>query len=406
MVKIERTLTGVARGHLARERQMLFLTGPRQVGKTTCARMALGGHRERAYLSGDNADDRELLLQGPTALATRLGLDRLRDEPVACALDELHKYARWKDLLKGFFDTYERQVRLVVTGSARLDVFRSGGDSLMGRYFPYRLHPLSVAELVDPAPPEAAAPRPPRALDDEAFDALERFGGFPEPFVRGEQRFWNRWRRLRTEQLLREDLRDLTRIQEVAQVEVLAEVLRRQAGGLVSLTSLANAVAVSIDTVRRWIGTLEALYYCFSIRPWIRNVTRSLRKEPKLYLWDWSLVDDPGARAENQVAAALLKATQLWTDLGFGTFALHFLRDKEQREVDFLVSRDDQPWFLVEVKRTGGAPLSPHLARFQSQTGAPHAFQVAWDLPFVARDAFELTTPVIVPARTFLSQLV
>jgi len=268
------------------------------------------------------------------------------------------------------------------------------------------VHPLSVAELVDPRLRNEPLEREPRDLGAAGLEALERWGGFPEPFVKAEPRFWNRWQRLRAEQLLREDLRDLTRIQELGQVTTLAEVLRRQAGGLVSYTSLANAVAASVDSVRRWVGVLESLYFTFTVRPWVRNVARSLRKEPKLYLWDWSRVDDPGARAENLVAAALLKAVHFWTDHGLGDFGLYFVRDKEKREVDFLVARDDRPWFLVEVKRSGAARLSPSLERFQAATGAAHAFQVVLDAPFVERDCFETTRPVIVPARTFLSQLV
>ncbi len=403
---LERLYENAAAAHLAVERQMLFLSGPRQVGKTTAVRRLAGSSSDATYLTWDNPDHRRVLLAGVEAIAAQAGLERLLPEPALCVFDEIHKYRHWKDLLKGFFDTWEDAVRVVVTGSARLDVFRSGGDSLMGRYFSYRLHPLSVAELVSPTLLDAPLNREPRALDDERFAALERFGGFPEPFVRADTRFWNRWQRLRAEQALREDVRDLTRVQEIAQVATLAEVLRRQAGGLVNLTSLANAVGASVDSVRRWLSLLEALYVVFTLRPWVPNVARSLRKEPKVYPWDWSRVDDPGARAECLVASALLKAVHFWTDHGFGTFDLHFLRDKEKREVDFVVSRDDRPWFLVEVKRSGNAALSPHLARFQQALGADYAFQAALDLPFVERDCFEATRPVIVPARTLLAQLV
>lgn len=403
---IRRVYEAAASAHLATERQMLFLSGPRQVGKTTVVRQLAATASDSTYLTWDNADHRRVLLAGAGAIASHAGLDRMLAEPPLCVFDEIHKYSRWKDLLKGVFDTWERAVRIVVTGSARLDVFRRGGDSLAGRYFPYRLHPFSLAELLAPALRDAPLNREPRAIEDDQFEALERFGGFPEPFVRAEARFWNRWQRLRVEQLLLEDVRDLTRVQEASQVTTLAEVLRHQPGGLVSYTSLANAVASSVDSARRWLKVLEALYVVFTVRPWVPNVARSLRKEPKAYLWDWSRVDDPGMRAENLVASALLKAVHFWTDHGFGAFDLHFIRDKEKREVDFLVSRDAKPWFLVEVKRSGNAPLSPHLARFQEALQAEHAFQVAFDLPFVERDCFEETRPIIVPARTFLAQLV
>jgi len=392
--------------HFGDARQMLFLSGPRQVGKTTSARHVAGALGDAVYLNWDNADHRRTILAGPDAIARAAGLDHLRDEPPTLVMDEIHKLQLWKDLLKGLFDTYGDRVRIVVTGSARMEVFRKGGDSLMGRYFPYRMHPLSVAELATPGLPN----EPPRTdfapVEDGTLDRLLRFSGYPEPFLRAEARFHTRWRRLRSQQLLREDVRDLTRVQELGRLEVLATLIRERAGQLVSYTSLANQIGVTIDTVRRWLEILGALYYCFPVRPWWRNVARALRKEPKYYLWDWSVLRDPGARYENLVASALLKAVHFWTDHGYGDFDLHFLRDKQKREVDFLVTRDNEPWFLVEAKATGRARLSPALAHFQDQLAAPHAFQVALDLPPIRRDCFTVNAPVIVPARTFLAQLV
>jgi len=388
---------------------MALMSGPRQVGKTTIAldlcRRTTSDGEPGIYLNWDNQDHRARILAGPREVAAAAGLERLRATAPLCAFDELHKYRRWRDFLKGLFDTHERELRILVTGSARLDVFKRGGDSLMGRYFPYTLHPLSVAELVGPDEIDGTIVRPPRSMEADLWEALNRFGGFPEPLSKAEQRFHTRWRGLRTQQLFREDVRDLTRVQEIGQLEHLADVLRAQVGQLTSYTTLARAVRVSLDTVRRWIAILEALYWCFAVRPWHANVARALRKEPKFFLWDWSLVEDAGARAENLVASALLKAVHAWTEGGRGEFALHFLRDKDKREVDFLVTRDRVPWFLVEVKRGGREPLSPSLAHFQAQTGAAHAFQVAMDLPFVERDCFERTEPVIVPARTLLAQL-
>ena len=275
----------------------------------------------------------------------------------------------------------------------------------MGRYFPHTLHPVSVAECAESGATDSIIRKPSR-IDGAKWDALWRFGGFPEPFLKAEQRFYNRWRKLRAEQLFREDIRDLTRIHELGQMEVLAELLRRHAGQLTSHSYLARTVRVSVDTVRRWIAVLEALYYCFTVRPWHHNVARALRKEPKYYLWDWSQIDSPGARAENLVAGALLKAVNRWSETGCGDFDLHFIRDKQKREVDFLVCRDLQPWFLVEVKSGNMAKLADSLRYFQQQTQAPHAFQLAIDAEFVGRDCFEQSRPVIVPGKTFLSQLV
>jgi predicted AAA+ superfamily ATPase len=384
---------------------MLFLSGPRQVGKTTAAKGLAEQFVNSHYYNWDNQSHREVIINGPAAIAGEVGLDRLQADLPFCAFDELHKYQHWRDFLKGFFDEYEDRVRVLVTGSASLATFRRGGDSLMGRYFPYTLHPVSVAECTDTGTDQLITAEP-KPIDKDQWRALWRFGGFPEPFLKSNQRFYNRWRTLRTEQLLKEDLRDLTRIQELGQVEMLAELLRTQVGQLTSYSYLAKSVRVSVDTVRRWIATLESLFYCFTVKPWHRNVARALRKEPKYYLWDWSQVDDQGARAENLVASALLKAVHWWTETGQGNFGLHFIRDKQKREVDFLLTRDQQPWILLEVKSSEKAELSASLNYFQQQTRAEHAFQLAMDAGFVERNCFEHHAPIIVPARTLLAQLV
>lgn len=385
--------------HLARHRQMAFVSGPRQVGKTTLCR-SLGS----AYLDWDNADHRAILLAGPAAVAEHAGLRQLSGRPPVLALDELHKYRKWKGLLKGFFDTYSEQCRVLVTGSSKLQVYRRGGDSLMGRYFLYRMHPITLAEIVAPAPPGENLIRPPVSVPDADAAALLEHGGFPEPFLKRDPAFTRRWQGLRHEQLLREDVRDLTRIQELGQLEILARLLVERSGSQLVYGNLSREINVTIETVKRWIDTLSSLHYCFLIRPWFRNVSRSLRKEPKVFLRDWSVVEDPGARAETFVACHLLKAVEGWTDLGLGRFDLHYLRDKEKRETDFLVVRDRRPWFLVEVKRNDTA-LSPALSYFQKAVGAAHAFQAVLDLPDVQADCFSRRDPVVVPARTLLSQL-
>lgn len=392
--------------HFRDERKMLFLMGPRQVGKTTTSRDVAQLRPRSLYLNWDNLDHQRQIVSGPSELARALQLEVLAEDRPLLILDELHKYPRWRSLLKGFYDTHGEATDVLVTGSARLSAFHPSGESLMGRYFSYRMHPLSVAELARPEIGEAPGERPPAAIDNELFDALERFGGFPEPLSRASDRFALRWRRLRHQQLFREELRDLTRIQELGKVQTLAQLVVLRAGQLVTYSSLADALDASIDSVKRWLSVLESLYFHFPVRPWFRNVTRSLRKEPKFYLWDWSLIEDPGRRFENMVACALLKAVHLWTDHGLGEFGLHFLRDKEKREVDCLVSRDGEPWLLVEAKLSGRGGLSPGLLHFQRQLQAGIAVQAARDLPHVERSCFDLDRPTVVPARTFLSQLV
>jgi len=384
--------------HLAAHRQMDFVSGPRQVGKTTTCR-AQGS----MYLDWDNEDHRELILSGPAAVARHAGLDRLTERQPVLVLDELHKYRRWRHFLKGFFDTYGERVRLIVTGSSRLDLYRRGGESLMGRYFPIRMHPLSVGELADPSVPQQAI-RPPTPIKIEDWQALLDHGGFPEPFIKRSPRFTTRWRGLRRTQLLREDIRDLTRIQELDQLEILERMLASRSGEQLVYSSLARSVRVSENTIRAWIGTLCALHHGFLLRPWYSSVSRALRKEPKWFLRDWSGIEDAGKRFETLCACHLLKAVQGWTDLGLGQHELCYIRTKEGREVDFVVVREGKPWFLVEVK-SAEARLSPTLGHFQAQTGARHALQVVGSAEFVGVDAFTREEPVIVPATTFLSQL-
>ncbi|MBN1346802.1 MAG: ATP-binding protein, partial [Phycisphaerae bacterium] len=313
---------------------MAFVAGPRQVGKTTSCRQ-----QGDVYLDWDNQDHREIILRGPAAVATYAGLDRARARPVVIVMDELHKYRRWKLFLKGFFDTYESRARIIVTGSSRLDVYRRGGDSLMGRYFLFRMHPLSVGELVRTDVPGTIV-RKPLPLAQAQWKALWEHGGYPEPFLRRDTRFSRQWRDLRRAQILRDEVRDLTRIQELDQLEMLGRLLAERSGEQIVYSSLAKAIRVSENTVRQWISTLSSLYYGFLVRPWHRNVARALRKEPKWFLRDWSSIEDIGTRAETFLACHLLKAVEGWTDLGLGAFELRYVRDKQQREVDFLVVRD------------------------------------------------------------------
>ncbi len=387
--------------HLATNRQMAFVTGPRQVGKTTTCR-----NHAHSYANWDNVDDREQILAGPAKLADRLRLDRLAEAAPVALFDELHKYPRWKQFLKGFFDTYADRLRIIVTGSSRLDVMRRGGDSLMGRYFRYRMHPFSVAEtLHQDIPDPKRIVRPPQEVSAADFEALWRHGGFPEPFLRRNDRFSRRWQSLRLEQLVREDIRDLTQIQQLDQLESLVHLLAGRSAHQIVYGNLAQTVRVSVDTVRRWIDVLRHLHLGFLVRPWFKSVARSLRKEPKWFLRDWASIADPGDKAETFVACHLLKAVEGWNDLGLGSFELGYLRDKQGREVDFVVARDGKPWFLIEVKQQD-ASLSKALGYYQEQLNAPLAFQVVLDADYVRADCFARPRgPLVVPAKTFLSQV-
>jgi uncharacterized protein len=406
-MNVDRIYDRLLRDHLDSERQIAMVTGPRQVGKTTSSRTAAGDHR---YYTWDRQSDRILMTRGPDAVAADLHLDRVRDSPVRIVFDEIHKNPRWRTFLKGFHDVYADDTKTIVTGSARLGFFRRSGDSLMGRYFLYRMHPVSLGELTQIRSMNTLKLDqlicPPQRIGDTAWNDLVTFGGYPEPFLKNDTRFYNRWCRLRRELLFREDVRELTRVEETGRIEVLGTLLEARAGSLLDYSSLARDAGIAVDTARRWTAILEALFHSFTVRPWFRNVPKSLRKQPKVYLWDWSLIREPGVRFENLVASHLLKAVHWWTDVGLGTFELYYLRDKAKREVDFLVIRDGKPWFLVETKLSSDRNLSPALEYFRNITGADHAFQVVMDGHWSEIDCFNLTRPMIVPARIFLSQLV
>ena len=385
--------------HLGKYSQMVFLSGPRQVGKTT-----VGEVFASRYGSWDDYEFRRILPLGQKVVASHFGLEDMSAENPVVAFDEIHKYSRWKQFLKGFFDLYGKRVKIIATGSARMDIYKKGSDSMMGRYFPYRMHPFSVAELLDVTIPGEELIRRNKELQEDDWNALFKFGGFPDPFLKRDARFSRRWNSLRFDQLMRTDARDVTRVSDLDQMAALAELLSHRSGEQLVYKNLGCEIGIDEKTVKAWVKTLKNLYFGFEVRPWSSNIENSIRKMPKWYLRDWANIKDEGKKAETFVACHLLKAVEGWTDLGFGEFSLGYLRDKIKREVDFIVVRDGKPWFLVEVKKSKEA-LSDSLAVFQAKTKAKHAFQVVIDAEYVDRDCFEYCTPVAVPAKTFLSQL-
>lgn len=402
---MKRLYDSIVKDHLDSFEEMLFLSGPRQVGKTTVCQNIDSYCSRFIYLNWDNENHRQLILSGPASLMDYVGTYELSETKPVIVFDELHKRPEWKNFLKGFFDIYKNDVRIIVTGSSRLDTYKQGGDSLMGRYFSYRMHPLSVGECLHTTLRSSEIISPSK-IKDADFEALFHFGGFPKPFIQRQPQFSSRWKNLRRQQLVQEDIRDVNVIHDLNGLKTLMDMLKHNASKQIIYSNLAKLIRVSADTIARWIEVLESFYYCYRIKPWSKNISRSLIKEPKIFLWDWSLVEDPGSRAENFIAAHLLKATQYWTDCGFGEYDLFYLRTLEKKEVDFLVSKNGKAWFLVEVKLTKDRALSPNLISFQEEAQAAHAFQVVLDMPFVKKNCFEVNQPTIVPARTFLSQLV
>lgn len=390
--------------HLNHFDQMIFLAGPRQVGKTTISQLLKPLSDNFNYLNWDIERDRALILRGETEIGSHLNLNTLRKKKPIVIFDEIHKYPNWKQFLKGYIDLYKGKVNTIVTGSSQLDLYQKSGDSLMGRYFLYRIHPLSVSEIAHPDSPRPALFLDAKAITQDNWETLLNYGGFPEPFIKRNTRFSSQWHRLRRQQLFYEDIRTLTQIQDIKNIELLAELLKNQVGGLLNMSTISNKMNVPVSSISRWIATLESFYYCFTISPWSKNISRSLIKDPKLFLWDWSALTDIGKRNENIIASHLLKAVHYWTDTGKGEFGLHYLRTKEKKEVDFIVTKDSQPLFMVEVK-TSEQALSPHLIYFKERLNIPYAFQVTLNLPFEDVNCFETPGIFIVSAQTFLSQI-
>ena len=357
--------------------KMVFLGGPRQVGRTTLALALLraDGPRHPGYLNWDDPHVRPGLLRG----------DLPGGEDVL-VLDEIHKFPRWRNLVKGLYDTQGDRVALLVTGSARLDHYRKGGDSLQGRYHHYRLHPFSLNELVaDPSPKD--------------LEALLQFGGFPEPLLAGNVRTWRRWQRERLVRVVHDDLRDLENVRQVALVELLVEALPSRVGSPLSIRNLSEDLQVAHQTVERWLSILENLYVCFRIPPFGAPRIRAVKKENKLYLWDWSQVPDKRPRFENLVACQLLKYCHHQEDTEGHRMELRFLRDTDRREVDFVVMRDGAPLFAVECK-SGEKSLNPAISYFRERTPIPHFHQVHLG------EQDRLTGGVrILPFRTFCREL-
>ncbi len=394
---MKRIYESIITDHFERNGEMLFISGARQVGKTTTAKNIVG---DGLYLDWDVQEDRLDIIQGQRHLSTRL--NAVPNQMIV--FDELHKYADWKNFIKGFYDLRSKlDWKIMVTGSTRLDTYRKGGDSVLGRYFHLRMFPFSPAEL---ARTEFTGKtiHPPKKIDPAAWDALIEFGGFPQPFLKADKRFHRQWSRTRQERLFHEDIRSLGKAYDVAKIELLSELILLNATNSLNYSSFARTLRASVESVQRWIVLLQQLSYCFTLRPWTKNISRSIAKEPKIFLGDWSRVTDPGKRNENMIACALLKAVEGWNDTGLGDFSLHFIRTKEKREVDFLIASDGAPWALIEAK-TSETTLSPQLEYFQKMLGAPHALQTVINLPYQEVDCFSLKTPAVVPAQTLLSQL-
>lgn len=360
------------------DKKMVLLTGPRQVGKTTLAKSLSSVWPKLEYLNWDADQDRKIMLRQEWSRKADLII-----------LDEFHKLKNWKSRIKGVYDTEKIPPRLLVTGSARLDLYRRGGDFLAGRYFLHRLYPFSVSELK------------PHFSPRESLRQLMVLGGFPEPFFAQSEAAARRWRKQYLERIIREDIQDLEPVRDVSSLLLLVDLLRERVGSRISYTSLAEDLQISPHTVKHWIQTLEHMYVLFVVTPYHRNLARAILKEPKIYFYDTgTVIGDNGVKLENVIAVCLRKWLHFLEDTRGQDVQLYYLRDKEKREVDFLIQIDQKVEFLIEVK-VAEDKLAQSLLYFQEKLKPRESVQLVQN----AIRAKTVQGIFIVPAADWLAEL-
>ena len=339
MVGMKRYLTKYVQEDL--DSKIIMLTGPRQSGKTTLSKMLRPGYD---YFNYDNPDDR-LALQ-------KRSWDRTK---TLIIFDELHKLKNWKSWLKGIYDTEGIPPQILVTGSAKLDTYRKAGDSLAGRFFQFRLHPLDLKEILTFLKPDNVAAE---------LDKLLSLGGFPEPFLNGTKKFYNRWKKSHLDIILKQDLIELENVQQILQIETLIQLLKYRVGSPVSYSSLARDLQCSDKTIKRWLNILENMYVLFKVPPFHKNIARAIQKAPKFYFYDTGqVIGELGQKLENTVACALQKEIHFREDCFGEAKKLCYLKTKEKKEIDFCITAQEKPSLMVEVKWRD-ENLSPNFAVF------------------------------------------
>ena len=339
--------------------KMVVLTGPRQVGKTTLARQLMASFESAQYLNWDVMLDRSVLQRQSWNPRAELLI-----------MDEIHKMREWKSWLKGVVDGRSQNQALLVTGSARMETFRQGGESLAGRYFAYRLHPFSVREWCDQQ----------QVTPANALDHLLARGGFPEPCLAADAVQADRWRAQYFNDLIREDVLEFSRLHEINTMRLFVELLRERVGSPLSLASIARDLAVSPATLKRYLNILQALFIVFTIQPWHHNIARAILQSSKVYFFDTGLVrGDNGIRLENAVAGMLLKHVNFLQDTAARPVGLHYIRTKDGTEVDFALSESGNIMQMIECK---WGDSKPHrgLMRFAEQFANTDAVQLVYEL--------------------------
>ncbi len=377
---------------LVAEKSMIFISGPRQVGKTTLVRDIISPvHPNAIYFNWDIVDSKKTLIHDPYFFQS---MDVDGPGRPLVILDEIHKYRLWKNYLKGVYDKFQGRFAFAVLGSGRLDTVKRAGDAMTGRFWEMHLFPFTVAEIAggrlrvdeffeDPfSVPDAVD----AAESTRIWENLFRTGGFPEPFLSGKETTWRRWSANYGRQIIRDDMRSLADIKLVDDIETLFSLLPMKVGSPLSINNLAGDIQVSFPAVKSWLELFDHFYLTFRISPWTQKISRAILKEKKLYLFDYRLVPDAAARFENMVALELLRAVRSWNEWGWGNYGLHYLRNKEKKEIDFLLTNDRRPILLIETKLTDATP-APALREYQAILNVP-AIQLV-HTPGTVRRVFE-----------------
>jgi predicted AAA+ superfamily ATPase len=392
---------------LASEKSMVFIAGPRQAGKTTLSKLISRSFANNYYFNWDIAEHRTLFFSNPAFFE---GLKRRDSSIPLIILDEIHKYKDWKNYLKGIYDQFHENYKFIVSGSGRLDIYQKGGDSLAGRYYMFHLFPFTIAELGARKITIEAFLKNPLYITmeyakkhKEIWNALSNLSGFPEPYLSGRSGTYRRWSNTYSHQLIREDIRDIVDLKSITDVETLYMLLPSKIGSPLSVQPLANDLKVSYNTVRNWLEVFERFFLIFSLSTWTKKITRAIQKEKKVYLWDAPRIKEPSARFENMVAMEFHRAVSLWNDMGYGNFSLHFIKNKEKQEVDFLLASNREPVLLIEAKMTDEQP-SKSLLIFQRALNVP-AVQLTNEGDNYCIISNDKNKVLIAPAYQWLSQL-
>ncbi len=399
------------------DRRMSFICGPRQVGKTTLTLICLKKTgQEKNYYNWDTITVRRAFIENHYFFLANIpepppSVEKPKMPRYIVAFDEFHKNPKWKETLKGYYDELGSFIRFIVCGSARLDMFRKSGESLLGRYFLFKMFPLGPKDITGGEQFEISTLWNPSSKIQfiepkndfkAAVEMLFHLTGFPEPFIKGEKDFYNRWRDEHISLLTTEEIRDLSRISNIVRLQNLCFLLPERVGSPISINNLAQALSCSYATVGVWLDALEQVYMIFRVPPYSTKLVRTIQKEKKVYFWDWGILEDEGKRFENFLALQLFRAVSAWNEYGWGSFGLYFIRTRDGKEVDFLITKDRKPFMLVEAKLSETNPEKA-LFYFKERLETPLAFQVIWN-----KDTLRQVSPgvFIIDIFRFLSLLV